>query len=308
MRNFYHLTRFIVVLSLLFAFTNHVDAQDGLTPEEQILLDRIASAADILDSYTGYVESGVENTDFTLSGSLVGFNFNETQSYARTFETQVILTDSINYHSYQTMAVDIDSELDEETNATFELEAEMRYVNGVLYANASYLSAEGDYPELPDGWTILEESDDYTIFVDLEVNRFLTENQENLLRLALFEGAVAEILSEPMMLNGINVDVITVVINIDGIMESASEEDVEETETMGFNDFFGEYITLQVALDAQNNPLQVIVDFTVVGDGLGFGDFDEVLGEASTGLTTTYYLEINYDRVNEVLEPAAIPE
>jgi hypothetical protein len=61
------------------------------------------------------------------------------------------------------------------TTLFYSMEAEIRYVDGVLYVNAAYLETQGDVPALPEGWVIVDDAANFPEFEVLELEDYLTD-------------------------------------------------------------------------------------------------------------------------------------
>ncbi len=152
-----------VLVALLALSVPFLSAQSDLSDEELALLDRVAAAVEAAEEPESYV---------SLYQSEAGQNLEVSMG-----DTSQIILDSstvfaertvtLGENPYGTALYELVATQDAGMGAaSYVLEAEFRFIDGTLYAQAAYVETEGDVPPVPEGWFIVDDPLAYA-FLDL---------------------------------------------------------------------------------------------------------------------------------------------
>ncbi|MBN1681209.1 MAG: hypothetical protein JW966_13060 [Anaerolineae bacterium] len=212
-----------------------VSAQDGgLTGDQQALLDRLAATVDRIEGYSSYklntVEVRTDELELTASGTtLIGLV--EATLTSERFDTW---GDNPMAHSF--VSAEVTQKGLRETAATnYSIDAEFRYVDGAVYVLAEReTAADAALDPMPEGWVQVEDEETWPalehirmdIFLDRAAGETLSDELKGLRDTIT---RAVDVSSEPGTLDdGTPVDVISTVVDADGIIAFLLEEDEDE--------------------------------------------------------------------------------
>lgn len=268
----------LAVLALVFVAVGNMptsQAQDGgLTEEQLALVERLYNATQKVDTYDSYVLQLTELQSQDLTASIAGFDMSQTSSQEIEY-TQTVTLGGDNVLMVATVSLD-EAELGAQgSNAlSFSAQVEGRLVDGVIYVNAQYLEGDGDLPELPEGWVELDNLgfDALELLTDLDLEDLIDDPEdktgplEDLDQLKAIINAI-EVTTETLE-DGTEVDVLTATFGSEGLMSllaESGEMDLEDPTTVALMGMMGDNfnVTIQVKLDAEDNPRYAMFEMTI---------------------------------------------
>lgn len=186
----------VLFVGLLVVPLIGVQAQgvDELSEEEQALLERFFAVAETDDAYTSFSISSEETLNLTLTID-IGVPVVVSQYGTRTVDAYVIRDGDVENAS-GTVAVEYSSSTPD-GDISYSIEADVVFLDEVLYVDAAFLESEGDVGEIESGWQVYESADDIPEVLDeLDLdNLFEDEDEEELFeRRELIESAVTNVL------------------------------------------------------------------------------------------------------------------
>ncbi len=323
--NFRFPTKLALLITLLVAImiqpSAPIKAQGGLSEEQLALLEQMTTAVNKIQEFTSY--TNIENQVLSLNGSvtLAGFTQEILQTQSMEKTTTYVLGDNPNALVIATYTEASNQQGGDTTGYT--LAAEVRYVDGVLYAKGEVtdgedpgLSQSGEWVEI-DPSTYAED----ILLGNLGLRQTLgrlgaierDEEGDNPLRdLELLKKVATDVTAEAVTLDdGTPATAITVTIDFAALVaERPSALGAEDNPSSAalFSAFEGQSIVATVLVSAENDP----ISYALVFEG-SITDFDaSILSEQLTGATISLNLTLNQSaavsQVNEAIEPAAAPE
>lgn len=316
---------FLIILLVAIAATSihptaaPVKAQGGLSEEQLALLERIVNAISVVDDYTSYVNT--ESSTLALNGSvaLAGFTQEIVQSQQLDKTTTYVLGDNPNALVVATYT----SETNQEggTIASYTVDAEARYVDGVLYVNITPVDGDVSELALPEGWVEVEDVTTYEIFDDIGLDRILERvgaieanpaNDSPLKDLELLEKIVQDVTVEETTLeDGSTVNVFTLTIDFVDLISEAPDAFGGDSNSAAqglFNAFEGQSVEATIILDAEDNPLAYALSFEGELVDLDASVLSSSLAGATLNLSFVFSQTSELSQVNEAIEPVAAPE
>ncbi len=302
----------VLALLLVFVFASAAFAQETLDDE---LRDRILASAQSSDRYDSFMVNLVVTGDQITSAEFDGQNIEQSTTFSNEYSVTIIRGE--NPMGYGTVTAGVEY-VDQTSPFAYSVQAEVRYIDGVLYVNGSYLEGGDGLPPLPEGWVIVEDPDMDLDYGTLELGRIVSwvdneDDEENVVDSlqSLLEAATSVTVTDDEV-DGIVVEVITVTFGWEGVFETLTES----AEDMGEDPFFtligeqlaeeGELMTVSVSLDGDENIRANSVTFTldvseIPGDSLGIpgGTISMILSNSEN---TTY------SQINEEFEFVEAPE
>ncbi|NLX11916.1 MAG: hypothetical protein GXY36_19895 [Chloroflexi bacterium] len=277
---------------------------DGLSDEEMVLLERVFEAQQRLEVYSSHAQERSE----TYLQDLVIRWAGQTQQQTRQREasTQVIFVNTEAGRDFQaTITATVgqsETSGDQTASEASTVEAEARYVGGVLYVNAAYATPNPDSPALPEGWTVFEdvaEVEGHPALDALDLDG-LVENEPLVEEQTLIQETASAVTVESGVPEGnITVDVITISFDRAGvvaILEAGMEDEGESDPVLqAILDAADEssQSSLIVAVDQAGDP--VWVQSTVMIQALDLPGTVLQSDQVPEGLT----LDIRYEIVQE---------
>jgi hypothetical protein len=302
-----------LMLLVLVGMSGSVLAQDGLTEEQDVLLERVFASRALRDGYSSYVTSShqTENRSITITLGSVTQTVSEVQNLAR---TSTVVQGETGRNVSTTLNADVKKTTvpssGREEVTTYAASGEARLVDDVFYLNATIDESDGaDVPELPEGWFKVENPDDYPFFyLDDFLDKLSVFDDEDQTRLS-----AADVTVEPVTLeDGTAADRITVIFRKYALTYFMNETDEGiDPLTQALLDAVSDSFEARIAvtLDADNNPLRVetMLSMSAVGvdaHALAPDQFPE-------GLVMDFHYERSetedYSAVNAPVEPVSAP-
>ncbi len=161
-----------VLFLIVLLIPTPAGAQDnGLSDEQIILLERLFNAIENADNYTSYIE-----TKTIFNTQAVEVNIPDTMSLSLSRSaTQTITATTVGDDVAALATVTVTSQdFENPVPLTYTLNADIRYVEEVLYVQASYSVPNPDLPPLPVGWVVV---DDPAIFPELDLEPYFDQEQ-----------------------------------------------------------------------------------------------------------------------------------
>jgi hypothetical protein len=312
---------YVAMFGVLVALVPLIPAQaqdgGGLSDEQLALLDRLFMAQASLEAYESYsrVGQGTGTQTITIRQGEASQTIGKSVSW--TGEGTAIRGDSDNIHATYGADVEITELAQAGESPAYTSSTEVRVVDDVVYVNVEVIEANGEIDELdelPAGWFVLGEEDDYNAFNMIPVGNI---NQEDALLdyPDVVRAAAADVTLEPVILtDGTLLDAITVRFERDGLIilftespTSDLDEDTAALITMGITE--RSYMTMTVLVDAENNMLGIGGE--VLYEALDL-DLRELSPGAREGIVFDLIMESSreekFSQVNEPVEPVAAPE
>ena len=310
----------VVLLALMLTALGSLTAlaQDGgVSDEEMALLGRVLAAVEKRDTYSSYAVVGHSEEAFAVEVSFFGQSITNGETTITDYERAVIETESgPNVQAVTTVSYESEAaEIGESESSSYTVNAEFRLVDGVLYVNASYEEAEGDVPELPEGWVEVSDALDYPLadvlalseYQDLGIEDFFADEED-------FLKAVTSVTSETGTLeDGTEVEFITIEFGGEGLLASM-DLDTDDPMSLAIMQAImdsGSLMTVVVALDADDNMLGVGLEMDIV---LTQDDLGDLMAEAGLPEGTEFSISVSnntvmeFSNINADMELAVAPE
>ncbi len=148
--------RLVMVLMLVMTVlpAAQLQAQDGLTDEQRILVDRALAAFAVVDGATSYELSGEEQWNQEWTGTLNGQAVAASNASATsTAQYSFVQAESgPNISQVMTLNYSNESPLNAANNIQYAQNTEIRLVDGTVYVTAAYDQDNPDLPALPGRW------------------------------------------------------------------------------------------------------------------------------------------------------------
>jgi hypothetical protein len=216
----------LVISAALLLSAGAVRAQDGLSPDELALLGRINRAMQGINTYASYVSEVTSHETYHMtmyvSGSMLEF------VHDATIKKQVEVVAGNIRASFAMTVRDTSSVADP---VVYTLTAEARVIDGVMLVRADRAPVEGeaalptDLAPLPDGWTRIENLDDWPALGGLGLDSLLdgTEQFDLMADLDLLAAIDPVITVETVNWGQSTADVITVTIPAQNLLAAGSD-------------------------------------------------------------------------------------
>jgi hypothetical protein len=301
----------VVLVVLLTGALIPASAQDGgLSDEELALLDRVFAARENLKNYSSYVEEAtfLEEQNFLVKLGEESREFNNQYFVQRT--ATILQGDTNNISA--TIFAQI-----QEDDVSYSIDAEARVVDETLYFNGTYLIPDPDLPLLPEGWTVVVDPDVVEGLENLHLDDMIEDDS---LGGTLFDepdlmrAAASLVTVMPSTLDdGTPVDIIAITLDSAGVAMALTESSVLEGDSAASSTAAAltdeSELVLLVALDAENNPHQVVLTSTIEAIDVDGPSFDPSFPEGLTFDTSLAVVQTHtYSQFNEPFEPVAAPE
>lgn len=319
-------SKILLMLSLVLVFSLMLTSvsfaqDDGLSDDEQALLDRVLNVVDSTDNYESFVAT-VHSVSTSSQDMVLGpVNFARTSSLTLDAVATVIQGDNPNGSATITASVE---NIDDDGTVAYDLEAEARYVDGVLYLNIlSITGVEGlPAPDAPEGWQVADEmhpfySDlDLKGFVDLFAEDALTVEEEVDVR-DLLGTMATSVTVEEGEIDGVAVDGITIIVGVEGFITLMNEQLDTSDDPMqaalmdmmfGSLDESSDLVRYVIALDEDDNVLGVATALTFAIAELDLSSIDASLAGATLEFSIDEFDIIEYSQINETFERVEAPE
>ena len=323
--NFRFPTNLALLITLLVAIAIQpsvpVKAQGGLSEEQLGLLDRMITAVTKVDDFTSYTDT--ESQELSLNGSIAIAGFTQeilqTQSMEKT--TAYIFGDNPNALVIATYSES--SKQQDGSTIGYTLDAEVRYVDGVLYAKGEVTDGEDPGISQSGAWVEVDIPTyaENLVISNLGLEQTLErlgaierdETDDNPLRdIELLKKVATDVTAEEVTLeDGSTATAITVSIDFAALVAerpaALGAEDNPSSAAL-FSAFAGQSIVATVLISSDEMPISYGLNF----EG-SIVDLDaSILSEQLTGATISLNLTLNQSaelsQVNEAIEPVAAPE
>lgn len=310
--------KFLLILVLLFAFSTVAFAQEEVPPEDYAALaERLSAANEASDAFTSYAVENVTTENQSISVVVGEFSQNIVSNVERTSNATV--TRGENPSGQGTVTV-VASSQEGETAASYTIEAEVRYVDGVLYVNAAYTESEGDVPELPEGWVEVEDPAFAFEFSSLDLEGFIDlfddDEDENdpLESIQELLDAATSVTTFEDEIDGTPVEVFAITLGWEGLlvmMEASGDFDAEDPVMGLFAEAMADQedvVNVAVALDEDDNMIGMAYGFTMSLAEMDASQLDPNL-EGGTITALIENSEVNeISQLNETFDPVEVPE
>lgn len=307
----------LVLVSVLGAATIPARAQGDspLTDEEQALLDRVFAARDVQNGYDNYQEDSTQvyarDTIITYEGQT------QTQQQVSDLSRSVVyVQDGATRDFTATLSATetaTESQGGQDDVNSLTVNADAVYVEGTLYVNAAYAEPDPALPVLADGWVVVDDPAASEVYSLLDLDN-MVENVAMFDDEELVRGAATSVTMEPGTNDdGAAVDVITV--NFEGAdsglaVLSGAPDGINPALEAIINASSEVSMTLSVALDADNNPLNVSSTMLITAEGM------DGQALAPDQLPEGVLIDVSYDlqqtqvfsAANAEIEPITAPE
>lgn len=294
-----------------------VQAQGGLTPEQEALMERALLAMAARQEYESYVrvESELQQQNLTISVPAMNLTQVQVNKLTREITSTVIQSEdnrNILSNALATLAETTFGADNTSQESIVTLEAEIRLVDGALYVNAAYVDPAANLPALPTGWI---EATNPTNFPALEALGLEGYLQPGLFSdPSLMRPAVQDVLLEKRILeDGRSADYIILDLGYEGI-QTMLGRDVDP------NDVFTAFLllsvnenstyTLTVGLDENDLLIEANSEANlrteqVDAHALRPADFPEGTFIKFEG---RYVENSTFSQINDGFEPVTVPE
>lgn len=317
MKRLFKMLLILVVLAAAAA-PGPIQAQGGLTAEQQALLDRATNAMTAIKQ-TSYVVHHIETESTAMTITI------DTQQQ---LQIENVTTDATisyipgeeSWNVQEASTVEVSGMNDEYGDYAYSLTVETRLVDGAVYVNATRESEnEAVLPPMPEGWVMVDDPEAWPALKQLSLDNWLKDPS----RTGIFDYpdlvamAVTDVTSEPVTLeDGTEAEAITLILDGQGLQDALiayynMSEDEDPTVTAIYSHLAPEsQVSLTLTLDAN--------DQLIAREGTGFMtitnlDMSEVSAEIPVGAA---FLDLNAElgmteevlSVGEALTPAEAPE
>lgn len=279
--------KFLFVLMLVALIGTVALAQEDVPPGDyEALAERVIAASEQAENYPSFAVEKTVTENQSITVALGEIEQNIVSNLERTTTATVTLGDT---PSGQGTIVVTASASDPSGEYSYVLEAEVRYVDSVLYVSAAYTESEGDVPLLPEGWVAVDDPVFSSEFSALDLEGFLDwfdpdeEDTDNPLDMLsdLLETATSVTIEETDM-DGTPIESIAITLGWEGLQAilSISGDFSADDPVMGlFADAMAEedeLVQMAVALDEDDNLVGLAFGFV-----LSLVDADASLIDAS---------------------------
>lgn len=308
----------MILVAVMLALLPAASAQDGLTEEEQALLDRVLAALQKVETYNSF-QSSIEMTESqNLSISLLGQNQVQSSSTVTQIEATVIDVNGDNPNVTGTAVATV-NEAQDQVTTSYGIEAEFRFVDGVLYVNAAYGEGAAGPLSLPEGWVTVDDlgmAGLEPLALDEVVGDLMDEEgdeDDNLLEKIqeIAEAATSVALTQEDM-NGTPVDVVTITFDWAGIRDVlAGDARLDESNPFFaiFEQVQGDIASISLMLNENDEVVGYRFDFGVVLADLDLSQFtDEVPAGTMISIDFSQGQLSTLSDINGTFEPITAPE
>ncbi|MBN1201844.1 MAG: hypothetical protein JXJ20_08320 [Anaerolineae bacterium] len=292
-------------------------AQGDLSDEEIALLEKVIAAVQAIDTHDTYMLHSVETSN---NGSTIqsGDQIYETAEQ-ETFDGTASIIRGDNKNILTLIHTETSGSDSEGAEYLYTITAEARFVDGVLYVNATREGeSTAELDPMPDGWAIIEDLLGWPALDSLQLDDLLEDKEDDVFDYPdILIAATSSVTSETGTdENGNPVERITITLDADGLKYMVQEmslilegEEGQSTTTL-FNladdtSTMSSTITLDaegnaIRRDARTNFIWTAADMTVLNPNV------------PAGTTLTGFMELTLmteiSGINEPLEPTTVPE
>jgi hypothetical protein len=315
--------KFMLILVLALGAVMPTHAQDGgLTDEQQALLDRVLNALAASADYTSYTTEfgGTETQTTTL---VIGDQSQEeTTNTLFVREGQYIADVEGGPNLIVAATAQVGGAETRGTNSqitAYTVTAEMRYVGGVFYVNATrQVELAPDLPPMPEGWVVVESADEWPALEDVDLGNIMDELDHPAVGDEELAGILTHASSVTMVAgtleDGTPVDIITITLasaDLSAGMIAAAEAQGQEPITISLMGMLDEtsVATVIVSLTADDQIVQATQELTISWTNLDLKtlnpDAPEGVLFSQKNVTSGTLILTN---INAALEPVPAPE
>jgi hypothetical protein len=285
---------------------------DGLSEDEQALVDRALAAIEASEALTSVEVADDETLTMDLNINMAGQEFAMSQNKHKSTEGYLVRDGETESQS-ATFLVE-SSEEGPDGLSSYTLGGEMVFVDGVAYVNAAYEDSEGDVEELAEGWQMISSTEEIPAALsELDLDNLFDEEDDTLTKFAeLTDHATAVELSEDELEDGTPIEVIEITLDKEGFaafLASTADEEGDEAMMGLFTAEEAESgITLAIALDEEDNLVFVVVTLNYNVEELDAAALDASLEGATLSVNMEGSFIIGFASYNEEMEPIVAPE
>lgn len=310
--------KWILILVLMVLFSTVAFAQEEVPSEEyEALAERLQAASEKTDALTSYAveQLTIENQSIRVVWGEIEQDI--IRNLERVSTATVTSGDSPNGQGTVTVTV---SSVEGPAEVSYTIEAELRYVDGVVYVNAAYTESEGDVPPLPEGWVEIDDTAFYPEYSDLDLSGFrdLFEDEEDeddpLESIQELLNAANSVTTYEDDMDGTPIEVFNIVLGWEGltVMLEESGDFSADDPVMGlFSEALAdeeELVNISLALDEDDHMIGMAFGFTMSFTDADASQIDPNLqdGTISALIENTEVNEIS--QINETFDPVEAPE
>lgn len=307
----------VIVMVLVGVVALPVRAQDGLTDEQVMLLERVFEARDKLDTYASYTHNrmGSETQDISVTLGDLSQSFITTHEWEGTAQVIQMVDGGRNIALAVTgTASNQEAGPNGAVMLEFTIMAEARLVDGTLYVNAAYETPDPALPELPVGWVMVEDLDEYEAFDSLQLDDLLdVEDDELFDDPELVKATATDVQVEVVTMDdGTAADKITVTFSRDGLLAAYTNQDDIDQAALDLFNAANETsnAVLEITLDADNNPLQATMSMALHAVEVDANALNPEI--YPVGMVLSFDLTATetetYSNFDATFDPAVVPE
>lgn len=325
-------SKILLMLSLVLVFSLMLTSvsfaqDDGLSDDELALIDRVSNVVNSPDEYESFVVTvnSIETSSQSLGMGGVAL-LDGTSSL--TLDAQATVIRGENPNGWATIFASVEN-IDDQGTVAYDLEAEARYVDGVLYLNITNITGgEGlPAPDAPVGWQVVDFM--HPFYTDLDLASFeelFVEDSEDMDDMEddsfdieeLINTLAASVTLEESDIDGTPVDVITITIGQEAFNSLLAEQMGAEDDpvqaalvemmlaSIGTGD--GDLVSYSVALGEDDTVLGVATNISFELAELDLSEAGDDFAGMSLGMTMQQFEVLEYSQINETFEPVEAPE
>jgi glycosidase len=260
----------IALIALMFIPLLPVSARQG----EDEPLARLRAALENFDSYTSYVASGESTVATHWEGSMGGQVVDGLTAASTAQITETVVGSTLQ----QQYTIENSSEQLNQASVTYGLNAEIRVVDGVVYAQGSHSRTDPSLPALPDGWVTVTNPDEWPGLDTTRLDDFVDDQPDDLFN-RIYGASLADLIdrlstdatitSEQSTLeDGTPVETITAVLSLEGWrVLTQIDTSVDDVDSRVINAMTSDPMTITFALNEAGELVQLgyIFDLNVQG-------------------------------------------
>ncbi|MBZ0310266.1 MAG: hypothetical protein K8I82_29670 [Anaerolineae bacterium] len=309
----------LLVAALLMTLLPAVGAQDGLSEEEQALLERVTTALQGVETYTSFETTVTLTETQTIDVALLGQQSNQVSSSVVQLDAVVIDSNGDNPNVSGTAVATV-SEAEDNLTTDYVLEAEFRFVEGVLYVNAQYADGTTGPLPLPEGWVTVDdvEAPEFEVLnLDEVVGDMMNldeanENDNLLDALGKVAEAATSVTLTEEEIDGTAVEVVTITFNWTGIRDVLAADNPPDAS----NPFFaiieqieGDIASISLVLDENDQVIGYRFNLSMTVAEVDLSQFtDEVPAGTMISIDFTQAQDAALSNINGTFEPVTAPE
>ena len=310
-------TLLMAMLLVVAVFSPPVFAQDGPSKDDLAIVDRAIAAMQATNEYASFKLS-IQQREETNASVVVPEVMEQDSHELKQLDGNFTIIKGDSPNAAGTITASYNATEGEETLSAYSIEAEVRYVDDMLYTNAQYVESDASAAPLPEGWVLVDDPANFPELESLGLADLLSgiqeDNSDIVKEFAQMRPYVTSVTVKEDEINGVAVEVIFISLGWDGMLQLMNEEefDPEDPMTQVLADALtgeDDLVTIIIGLDADDtvHGFAFSVDMSIVD--LDLRKMDESLPEGATmSLSVSMSETREYSEVNAEFEPATAPE